>query len=56
MIYLEFLHQMSYEEIVQVMDMSEQAARNLTYRAMEKMRKEKPDLMIWVIFLLLISK
>lgn len=55
-IYLRFLHQMSYEEIAQVMNMSEQAARNLTYRAMEKMRNEKPDMMIWFIFLFLIPK
>jgi RNA polymerase sigma factor (sigma-70 family) len=39
-IYLKFLHQMEYEEISGIMNLTEQAARNLMYRAMEKIRKE----------------
>lgn len=54
-IYLRFLHQMDYEEISQIMNMSSQAARNLIYRAMEKIRKENPNILIW-IFLLLLPK
>ena len=41
-IYLRFLCQMDYEEISSIMQLSEQAARNLTHRAMERMR-ESPD-------------
>lgn len=52
-IYLRFLHQMEYEEISRVMDMSEQAARNLTYRAMDKIRKENSDLDTLLFFLIL---
>ena len=54
-IYLKFLHQMDYQEIARIMDMSEQAARNLTYRAMEKMRKENPDFMLWFFIFILMS-
>lgn len=54
-IYLRFLHQMEYEEIANIMDMSEQAARNLIYRAMEKMRKNDKDFMILLLFLPLLS-
>lgn len=53
-IYLRFLHQMEYEEISKVMDMSEQAARNLVYRAMDKMRKDNPGINPYLIFLLFI--
>lgn len=52
-IYLRFLHQMEYEEISRIMDMSEQAARNLTYRAMDKIRKENSDLSTLLFFFVL---
>ena len=52
-IYLRFLHQMEYEEISKIMDLSEQAARNLVYRAMDKMRKDNPDINPFMVFLLL---
>ena len=39
-IYLRFLHQMDYKEIAVIMNLSEQAARNLTHREMDKLRKE----------------
>ena len=39
-IYLRFLHQMDYKEIAVIMNLSEQAARNLTHRAMDKLRKK----------------
>lgn len=54
-IYLRFLHQMEYEEIAKVMDMSEQAARNLIYRAMEKVRKNDKDFIVFLLFLSLLS-
>jgi RNA polymerase sigma factor (sigma-70 family) len=52
-IYLRFLHQMEYEEISKVMDMSQQAARNLTHRAMDKIRKENSDLNTMLFFLII---
>ncbi|MCD8165683.1 MAG: sigma-70 family RNA polymerase sigma factor [Bacteroides sp.] len=55
-IYLRFLHQMSYEEIAGIMNLSPQAARNLTYRAMEKMRKENPELLLWILCLFMLCK
>ncbi|NDV80503.1 RNA polymerase sigma factor [Bacteroides sp. 51] len=55
-IYLRFLHQMEYHEIAHIMDVSEQAARNLTYRAMEKMRKENPDFMLCFFLLTLFAE
>ncbi|MBD1431266.1 RNA polymerase sigma factor [Sphingobacterium sp. DN00404] len=39
-IYLRFLYEMSYEEVAQIMGMSEQAARNLVYRTMDRIRKD----------------
>jgi RNA polymerase sigma factor (sigma-70 family) len=52
-IYLRFLHQMEYDEISKVMNLSEQAARNLTYRAFSKIRKNSSDYDL-VLFLILI--
>ncbi|MDR2949830.1 MAG: sigma-70 family RNA polymerase sigma factor [Prevotella sp.] len=52
-IYLRFLHQMDYEEISKIMNMTEQAARNLTYRAMDKIRKENSDCHYCLFFILL---
>jgi RNA polymerase sigma factor (sigma-70 family) len=37
-IYLRYMNRMSYEEICQIMDMNYQSARNLIFRAVEKMR------------------
>lgn len=54
-IYLRFLHQKEYEEIAQIMEMSEQAARNLTYRAMEKIRKENSDFFVLLFMMVLFS-
>lgn len=55
MIYLRFLHQMEYEEIAKIMNLSEQAARNLTYRALEKARKSDKDFIILLFLLQLLS-
>ncbi|MDR1091997.1 MAG: sigma-70 family RNA polymerase sigma factor [Prevotella sp.] len=38
-IYLRFLHQMEYEEISRIMNLSGQAARNLIHRAIDSIRK-----------------
>ena len=54
-IYLRFLHQKEYEEIARIMDMSEQAARNRTYRAMEKIRKENNDFFVLLFMIALFS-
>lgn len=48
-IYLRFLHQMEYEEIAKIMSLSEQAARNLIHRALEKLRKDKNEYFILLI-------
>lgn len=53
-IYLRFLHQMSYEEISQIMNMSEQAARNLIYRAVERIRKDNKN--SYVLFLIILAQ
>jgi len=42
-IYLRFLHEMDYEEIASVMNISNQVARNLLYKAMEKLRSIGAD-------------
>ncbi len=44
-IYLRFLHQMEYEEISRIMNLSDQAARNLIHRAMKKMRDNDSNYM-----------
>ena len=53
-IYLRFLQQMEYDEIAGIMNMTEQAARNLVHRAIEKARKDNANLML--LFLLLILR
>lgn len=55
-IYLRFLQQMEYDEIAQVMNMTEQAARNLIHRAVEKARKDNPELAIILFVLILLSE
>jgi len=57
-IYLRFLHQMEYEEIAHIMNLSEQSARNLIHRAMEKIRKEnkKEDFLIFILFIFILLK
>lgn len=54
-IYLRFLHQLEYAEISQIMNMSEQAARNLLHRAMDKIRKDNPesDLILFLLVIIL---
>ncbi len=39
-IYLRFVHEMSFEEISEIMEINIQSARNLLTRSMEKLRKE----------------
>ncbi|MBK5721987.1 sigma-70 family RNA polymerase sigma factor [Dysgonomonas sp. Marseille-P4677] len=50
-IYLRFMHQMDYEEISQIMALSDQAARNLLHRAIVKARgkENSKDLLILLI-------
>ncbi len=37
-VYLRFMHDMEYEEISRIMELTEQAARNLLYKALVKLR------------------
>ncbi|MDR0864278.1 MAG: sigma-70 family RNA polymerase sigma factor [Candidatus Symbiothrix sp.] len=53
-IYLRFLHQMEYEEIASIMNLSEQAARNLTHRAIKKMRDNNLNQTFFILISLLI--
>ena len=39
-IYLRFIHEMSFDEISEIMEINIQSARNLLVRSMEKLRKE----------------
>lgn len=51
-IYFRFLHEMDYEEISVIMNISQQSARNTLYKAFEKIRKKYPQylpLFIWVL-------
>lgn len=53
-IYLRFLHEMDYDEIASVMNISNQVARNLLYKAMEKLRSYNVnDITLIIMFLLL---
>lgn len=50
-IYLRFVHEMTFEEISEIMEINIQSARNLITRSMEKLRKESRP----YVFYLLIS-
>lgn len=49
-IYFRFLHEMEYEEIARIMDISEQGARNMIYKAFEKIRKNNPEMLLILLF------
>lgn len=49
-IYLRFVHEMSFEEISEIMDIHVQSARNLLFRSIEKIRKET-SMDAFIIFL-----
>lgn len=44
-IYLRFIHEMSFEEISKIMKINTQSARNLLFRSMEKIRKNLHQLL-----------
>ena len=44
-IYLRFIHEMSFEEISEIMKINTQSARNLLFRSMEKIRKNLHQLL-----------
>ena len=48
-IYLRFIHEMSFEEISEIMKINIQSARNLLFRSMEKIRKESSSATILFI-------
>lgn len=47
-IYLRFVHEMSFEEISEIMEINIQSARNLLTRSIEKLRKEVSPTTIFV--------
>lgn len=47
-IYLRFLHEMDFSDIAEVLGMGVQAARNLLFRALKKMREEHPEMYMLV--------
>ena len=51
-IYLRFLHEMEFEEIAVILNISEQAARNLLHRAFEKIRKNANTLDVIILYLI----
>lgn len=54
-IYLRFVHEMSFEEISEIMEINIQSARNLLTRSMEKLRKESsPTIILFFIYMLTI--
>lgn len=53
-IYLRFVHEMSFEEISEIMEINIQSSRNLLTRSMEKLRKEVSSTTI-LFFIYMIS-
>ncbi len=53
-IQLRFLHKLEYYQIANIMNLSEQAARNLLYRAFDKIRKESTTQTYIIILISLI--
>lgn len=54
-IYLRFVHEMSFEEISEIMEINIQSARNLLARSMEKLRKESsPTIILFFIYMVYI--
>lgn len=53
-IYFRFLYQMGYEDIAKIMNMSEQAARNLVHRAITRIREDNPQ--NYILLLIFLSK
>lgn len=54
-IYLRFIHEMSFEEISEIMKINIQSARNLLSRSIEKIRKESSPATI-LFFILVLSR
>lgn len=48
-IYLRFIHEMSFEEISEIMEINIQSARNLLTRSMEKLRKEPRPYLLFIL-------
>lgn len=48
-IYLRFIHEMSFEEISEIMEINIQSARNLLARSMEKLRKESRPYLLLIL-------
>lgn len=51
-IYFRYLYEMDYEEIARIMQISPQSARNMIYKAFEKIRKKYPQYLlhfVWIV-------
>lgn len=48
-VYLRFLHEMEYDEISRVMNITQQGARNLLHKAMEKLREKGQDTLFFFL-------
>lgn len=51
-IYFRYLHEMEYEDIARIMNISQQGARNMIYKAFEKIRKKYPQHLLYFIWIL----
>ena len=51
-IYFRYLYEMDYEEIARIMNISQQGARNMIYKAFEKIRKKYPQHLPYLIWIL----
>ncbi|MDR2626828.1 MAG: sigma-70 family RNA polymerase sigma factor [Dysgonamonadaceae bacterium] len=50
-IYLRFLHEMEYDEIAQLLDMTPQACRKLVFRGIKRIRNENIGLFLIIVLL-----
>lgn len=51
-IYFRYLHEMEYEDIARIMNITQQGARNMIYKAFEKIRKKYPQHLLSLIWIL----
>ncbi|MBQ9645947.1 MAG: sigma-70 family RNA polymerase sigma factor [Prevotella sp.] len=54
-VYLRYMHDMSYKEISQLLQMNQKSARKLVYRAIDSLRKKTTDTNTPMILLLLLG-
>lgn len=54
-IYLRFIHEMEYEEIAQLLDMTPQASRKLVFRGIKRIRNENMGLFLIILLFYALS-